>query len=72
MTSMIGVNDVDNETFSLADAVEVRVFAEAKGVAWVSMWSTFRDQECEEGVAAATDCSGVSQEAGAFGKAFSG
>lgn len=76
LTSMIGVNDVDNETFSLADASEVRAFAEEKGVAWVSMWSTFRDQECEDGVAAAenaaTDCSGVSQEAGAFGVAFSG
>ncbi|GAA3912444.1 chitinase [Streptomyces lacrimifluminis] len=76
LTSMIGVNDVDNETFSLADAAEVRAFAEEKGIAWVSMWSTFRDQECEEGVVAAddaaTNCSGVSQDAGAFGVAFSG
>lgn len=76
LTSMIGVNDVDNETFSLADAAEVRAFAEEKGVAWVSMWSTFRDQECEDGNSAsddaATDCSGVSQDAGAFGVAFSG
>ncbi|MDX2542577.1 chitinase [Streptomyces sp. WI04-05B] len=76
LTSMIGVNDVDNETFSLADAAEVRAFAEEKGVAWVSMWATFRDQECEKGNAssddAATNCSGVSQDAGAFGVAFSG
>ena len=76
LTSMIGVNDVDNETFSLADAAEVRTFAEEKGIAWVSMWSTFRDQECEEGISsaddAATNCSGVSQDAGAFGVAFSG
>ncbi|MDW4908294.1 hydrolase [Streptomyces sp. ADMS] len=76
LTSMIGVNDVDNETFSLADAAEVRAFAEEKGIAWVSMWSTFRDQECAEGITAsddaATDCSGVSQDAGAFGVAFSG
>ncbi|NEA68168.1 chitinase [Streptomyces sp. SID12488] len=76
LTSMIGVNDVANETFSLADAAEVRAFAEEKGVAWVSMWSTFRDQECEDDVSssddAATNCSGVSQDAGAFGVAFSG
>ncbi|MFJ2260009.1 chitinase [Streptomyces sp. NPDC087844] len=76
LTSMLGVNDVDNETFSLADAAEVRSFAEEKGVAWVSMWSTFRDQECEGDDAssddAATNCSGVEQEAGAFAKAFTG
>ncbi|WP_210592731.1 chitinase [Streptomyces sp. GESEQ-35] len=74
LTSMIGVNDVDNETFTLSDAAQVRTFAEEKEVAWVSMWSTFRDQECEDGNAddddAATNCSGVEQEAGAFAEAF--
>ncbi|MFI1413136.1 chitinase [Streptomyces sp. NPDC020707] len=75
LTSMLGVNDVDNETFSLADAAEVRAFAEEKGVAWVSMWSTFRDQRCGDDASAddaATDCSGVEQEAGAFAEAFTG
>lgn len=76
LTSMIGVNDVDNETFGLADAAQVREFAEKKGVAWVSMWSTFRDRQCEKGSAtaddAATDCSGVKQGAGAFAKALAG
>ncbi|MEW2567030.1 chitinase [Streptomyces sp. NPDC047070] len=76
LTSMLGVNDVDNETFSLADAAEVRAFAEEKGIAWVSMWSTFRDQQCEGDDAssddAATNCSGVEQEAGAFAEAFTG
>ncbi|MFD8153797.1 hydrolase, partial [Streptomyces sp. NPDC059720] len=38
LTSMIGVNDVPGETFTLADAAEVRAFAEARGLAWVSMW----------------------------------
>ncbi|MFI0967444.1 chitinase [Streptomyces sp. NPDC021080] len=74
LTSMIGVNDVDDETFGLADAAQVREFAEKKGVAWVSMWSTFRDRQCEKGSTtagdAATDCSGVKQSAGAFAKAF--
>ncbi|WP_189776975.1 chitinase [Streptomyces tauricus] len=76
LTSMLGVNDVDNETFSLADAAEVRAFAEEKGVAWVSMWSTFRDQPCEGDDAdsddAATNCSGVEQGAGDFAEAFTG
>ncbi|MFE9443302.1 chitinase [Streptomyces sp. NPDC006602] len=76
LTSMIGVNDVDNETFTLSDAAQVRSFAEEKGIAWVSMWSTERDQQCEEGSSgqddAATDCSGVEQSSGAFAKAFAG
>ena len=76
LTSMIGVNDVDNETFSLSDAAQVRSFAEEKGVAWVSMWSTFRDQQCEGDDAssddAATNCSGVDQGAGDFAEAFTG
>ncbi|MFD4599071.1 chitinase [Streptomyces sp. NPDC058464] len=76
LTSMIGVNDVDGETLSLSDAKDVRAFAEEEGVAWVSMWSTFRDVQCEDGTAsqddAATDCSGVTQSSGAFGEAFAG
>jgi chitinase len=75
LTSMIGVNDVENETFTLEDAAEVRAFAEEKGIAWVSMWSTARDRQCADGsksAEAATDCSGVKQGAGAFGKAFAG
>ncbi|MFD3730570.1 chitinase [Streptomyces sp. NPDC058632] len=75
LTSMIGVNDVEGETFTLADAAQVRAFAEEKGIAWVSMWSSFRDQQCAEGSGAedaATDCSGVEQEPGAFGEAFAG
>ncbi|MER7567971.1 chitinase [Streptomyces sp. NPDC097941] len=76
LTSMIGTNDVSGETFTLSDAAQVREFAASKEVAWVSMWSTFRDQECQSGNAdqddALTDCSGVSQSAGAFGEALGG
>ncbi len=76
LTSMIGVNDVDGETFSLSDATQVREFAQEKGVAWVSMWAAFRDQQCADGDAesddAATNCSGVAQSSGAFAEAFSG
>lgn len=73
LTSMLGVNDVAGETFTLADAAEVRSFAEEKGIAWVSMWAAFRDQQCGDDASsddALTDCSGVTQEAGAFGEAF--
>jgi hypothetical protein len=75
LTSMIGTNDVANESFSLADAAQVRAFAEEKGISWVSMWSTFRDQRCSDGDAAKddalTNCSGVEQSSGAFAEAFS-
>lgn len=75
LTSMLGVNDVDGETFTLADAAEVRAFAEEKGIAWVSMWATFRDQQCGDDSSsedALTKCSGVDQEDGAFAEAFTG
>jgi chitinase len=75
LTAMIGEQDVSGETFTLADAAQLRTFAEEKGVAWVSMWSTFRDRQCSSDNAsadnAATDCSGVTQSSGAFAKALS-
>ncbi|MFF8591525.1 chitinase [Streptomyces sp. NPDC015220] len=76
LTSMIGVNDVSGETFTLLNAARVRAFAREKEIAWVSMWSAFRDRRCARGGSsgsdAATDCSGVEQSPGAFGRAFSG
>ncbi|RSM86755.1 hydrolase [Streptomyces sp. WAC 01325] len=75
LTSMLGTNDVDNETFTLDDAAQVREFADEKGIGWVSMWATFRDQQCADGSSsddALTNCSGVDQEDGAFAQAFSG
>ncbi|MGX4690495.1 chitinase [Streptomyces sp. JNUCC 63] len=76
LTSMIGANDIAGETFTLSDAAQVRSFAEKKRIAWVSMWSAFRDQQCEKGSSsrgdAATNCSGVTQKPGAFGQAFGG
>jgi chitinase len=75
LTSMLGVNDVDNETFTLEDAAQVREFADDKGVAWVSMWAAFRDRACDEDSSSddpLTNCSGIEQEDGAFGEAFSG
>ncbi|MFH8442610.1 chitinase [Streptomyces sp. NPDC018026] len=73
LTSMLGVNDVAGETFTLADAAEVRAFADEKGIAWVSMWAAFRDKRCAEDASATdalTTCSGVEQKDGAFGRTF--
>jgi chitinase len=75
LTSMLGQNDIETETFTLQDAAQVRKFAEEKGVAWVSMWATFRDRQCGDDSSAddaLTSCSGVKQGDGAFGKAFAG
>ncbi|MET8831783.1 chitinase [Streptomyces sp. NPDC004610] len=70
LTSMIGVNDVKGETFTVEDAGQVRGFAEEKGIGWVSMWAAYRDRACAQGQT--TECSGVEQEEGAFGEAFGG
>ncbi|WP_108932984.1 chitinase [Streptomyces ardesiacus] len=73
LTSMLGVNDVAGETFTLDDAAEVRAFAAEKGIAWVSVWAAFRDKQCADDASATdalTTCSGVEQEDGAFGSAF--
>ncbi|MEW1718470.1 hydrolase [Streptomyces sp. NPDC093109] len=75
ITAMIGVNDVAGETFTLADAAQLRTFARRKGVGALSMWATFRDQRCADGVStakASDTCSGVDQETGAFAKALAG
>ncbi|MET8474228.1 chitinase [Streptomyces sp. NPDC006422] len=75
LTPMLGANDIDGETFTLADAAQLRSFAEEKGIAWLSTWATFRDVACTDGTAtddAATNCSGVRQSAGAYGRALSG
>lgn len=75
ITAMIGVNDIAGETFTLADARSLRSFARRKGVGALSLWATFRDQECASGESTSTasdSCSGVEQEAGAFGEALAG
>ncbi|WP_203183546.1 chitinase [Streptomyces pratensis] len=75
ITVMIGVNDVEGETFTLDDAASLRSFATSHGVGALSLWAAFRDQECSSEVdttTASDTCSGVEQEAGAFAEALSG
>lgn len=75
ITVMIGVNDVAGETFTLEDAVSLRAFATRRGVGALSLWASFRDQECgadADTTAASDSCSGVDQDAGAFAEALGG
>ncbi|MEB8339031.1 cellulose binding domain-containing protein [Streptomyces endophyticus] len=72
VTPMIGVNDIDEEVFTLSDAAELGTFAKSKGMAWLSLWSATRDRACPDGPGgpAAATCSGVGQSADGFMKAF--
>jgi Cellulose binding domain len=68
VTPMIGVNDISDEIFTLANAKSLAAFAASKGLAWVSMWAADRDSECSGGIEATTEttCSGILQSPDAF------
>lgn len=74
LTPMIGVNDVKENVFTLADAAGLNSFAVERGIGRMSMWSLNRDAACTSAgqgqphSSAASDCSGVEQEAGMFGE----
>jgi hypothetical protein len=77
ITPMIGKNDTQNETFTLANATEVLNFANANGyVNMIAMWSANRDNGgCPGQTSASPTCSGLSQGNFAFvntWKSFSG
>ncbi|HYC85156.1 MAG TPA: carbohydrate-binding protein [Chryseosolibacter sp.] len=77
ITPMIGKNDTQNETFTLANATEVLNFANANGfVNMIAMWSANRDNGgCPGQTTASPSCSGLSQGNFAFintWKSFSG
>jgi Cellulose binding domain/Glycosyl hydrolases family 18 len=63
VTPMIGQNDQTDEVFTIADAQQLEAFAAAKHIAWLSMWSAGRDEECSGGVdtTAQPTCSGIVQ-----------
>jgi hypothetical protein len=71
VTAMVGVNDVSDEIFTLADARTLARFAEHRGLGLTSIWSLARDQPCagSPSVAQAT-CSGVADPPYAFSRAF--
>jgi hypothetical protein len=72
VTPMIGVNDTSTEVFTVADAQQLVDFARTKNLAWLSMWSLTRDQQCSGGAHAWADasCSSIVQSTYAFAKAF--
>ena len=73
LTPMIGVNDIVNEVFTLADASALAGFASANGVGQLHYWVFNRDRACPEpSLESQNDCSGVLQEPGMFAAALSG
>jgi hypothetical protein len=77
ITPMIGKNDTQNETFTLANATEVLNFANANAyVNMIAMWSANRDNGgCAGQTSASPTCSGLSQSTFQFvntWKSFSG
>jgi hypothetical protein len=72
VTPMIGVNDTSDEIFTVANAQQLVGFAQSKHLAWLSMWSAGRDQECSGGAAdfAEPTCSSIVQTPDAFTDAF--
>ncbi|KAF0813752.1 putative bifunctional chitinase/lysozyme [Andreprevotia sp. IGB-42] len=65
LTPMIGGNDTQDETFTLADVATVTNFAKANGLAGVHYWSLDRDVDCAPGFASPT-CNSYGQ-AGTWG-----
>jgi chitinase len=75
VTVMLGVNDVSDEHFTVADARSLATFANREGISRVSAWSLNRDSECGSaypvtGIVSNT-CSGVLQSPLEFTKIFS-
>jgi chitinase len=54
LTPMIGGNDTQGETFTLADVSAVSSYALQKGLAAVHFWSFDRDTDCTPGSASST------------------
>ncbi len=65
VTPMIGVNDIQSEVFTVADAQALETFARNKGMGMLSMWSVQRDTPGSLGQASST-ASGLSDPAGSF------
>ncbi|MCB0923554.1 MAG: hypothetical protein KDB50_03260 [Mycobacterium sp.] len=69
VTPMIGVNDVQTEVFTVADAQALEDFARDKGLGMVSMWSVGRDKPGPVGTVSPTS-SGLSDPAGSFSRTW--
>lgn len=71
ITAMIGVNDTQPETFTLADAESVRTFANQHKIGGLSFWNINRDKSCAGNAAILSEtCSGVVQSPYQFTSIF--
>ncbi|HTU75725.1 MAG TPA: cellulose binding domain-containing protein [Trebonia sp.] len=72
VTPMIGVNDTSDEIFTVANAQQLASFAASKHLAWLSMWSAGRDNQCPAGAQsfASPTCSSIVQSPFAFSRAL--
>ncbi len=70
ITPMLGVNDVQSETFQLSDATDVQNFARNNGVGLLALWSANRDHQCGAGEGALFQCSLITQSPFAFSAIF--
>jgi hypothetical protein len=71
ITPMIGINDVSNEIFTLADAHKLAEFASSAKLGMVGMWQLSRDRQCDHPTTETQlDCSGVDQDPWDFSKAL--
>jgi len=70
VTPMIGVNDITDEIFTLANARQLEAFAASKHLAWLSMWAASRDTACpgDANESAQNTCSSITQSPGAFAR----
>ncbi|KMY86032.1 Chitinase [Candidatus Paraburkholderia calva] len=68
---MIGMKDVQGETFTLANAQTVLTNAQNNGYGMLANWSVGRDQSCpNNGAYTAPTCSGIVQQPYAFASLF--
>ena len=70
VTPMIGVNDVTSEVFTLQDADRLEIFARAKGLGMIGMWSINRDNPGPAGQLSNTASGIPTLPAGGFSTAW--
>jgi chitinase len=63
ITPMIGLNDTQPETFTLANAQQVTAWAKANNVPMLAWWALVRDQPCANN-ALVSNCGGTSTRLG--------
>jgi len=70
VTPMLGVNDVASEVFTLQDADRLEIFARAKGLGMIGMWSINRDNPGPAGQQSVNHSGLPTQPAGGFSLAW--